>query len=340
MDSLSQLVLGAATGEAVLGRKLGNRALWLGAVGGTIPDLDVLGGLWLDPLDNLAFHRGITHSVLFMVLLAPLLGLLSRRLLQKTEVGWGAWTFFWFATLATHVLLDCFTLYGTQVFAPFSDLRVSWSTISVADPLYTMPFLLALVGVARSAVGSRARRVWKGVGWGVSCFYLAWTVNHKVQIDSTVNDALSRQGIQAVYVITTPTILNNILWSVAVDAGDVFYVGTTSLLDATPLRLHPVPKQHDMAPARGETWEVLQWFSDGFLAVTAVDGDRVTLADLRFGTFVAPPRVTEDFIFRFAARREGEALQFIAAEGGPPPGKERDFFPSLWRRIWGEQPEV
>ena len=56
MDSLSQLVLGAATGEAVLGRKLGNRALWLGAVGGTIPDLDVLGGLWLDPLENLAFQ--------------------------------------------------------------------------------------------------------------------------------------------------------------------------------------------------------------------------------------------------------------------------------------------
>ena len=76
------------------------------------------------------------------------------------------------------------------------------------------------------------------------------------------------------------------------------------------------------------------------VAVTAVDGDRVTLADLRFGTFVAPPRVTEDFIFRFAARREGEGLQFIAAEGGPPPGKERDFFPSLWRRIWGEPSEV
>ena len=42
MDSLSQLVLGAAVGEAVLGRKLGNKAILWGAIGGTIPDLDVL----------------------------------------------------------------------------------------------------------------------------------------------------------------------------------------------------------------------------------------------------------------------------------------------------------
>ena len=68
MDSLSQIVLGAAVGEAVLGKKLGNRAMVWGAVAGTLPDMDVLGQYFLSELDNLAFHRGISHSLTATVL--------------------------------------------------------------------------------------------------------------------------------------------------------------------------------------------------------------------------------------------------------------------------------
>ena len=42
MDSLTQIVLGAACGELAAGKKIGNRALLWGAIGGTIPDLAVL----------------------------------------------------------------------------------------------------------------------------------------------------------------------------------------------------------------------------------------------------------------------------------------------------------
>ena len=47
MDSLTQAVLGAACGEAVLGRKIGNKALVWGAIAGTIPDLDVVAQVFL-----------------------------------------------------------------------------------------------------------------------------------------------------------------------------------------------------------------------------------------------------------------------------------------------------
>ena len=73
MDSLSQIVLGAAVGEAVLGRHMGNRAMVWGAVAGTLPDMDVLGQYFLNELDNLAFHRGISHSILASVLGAVVL---------------------------------------------------------------------------------------------------------------------------------------------------------------------------------------------------------------------------------------------------------------------------
>ena len=79
MDSLTQIVLGAAVGEIALGRKIGNRALIWGAIGGTIPDLDVLANPFMDDIESLAFHRGITHSILFSVV-APLIfgGLLYK----------------------------------------------------------------------------------------------------------------------------------------------------------------------------------------------------------------------------------------------------------------------
>ena len=66
MDSLTQIVLGAACGEAVLGKKIGNRALLFGAIGGTIPDLDVFIGslLYGNEIDAMVFHRGIMHSIL------------------------------------------------------------------------------------------------------------------------------------------------------------------------------------------------------------------------------------------------------------------------------------
>ena len=42
MDSITQAALGAAVGEGVLGRRIGNRAPIWGAVLGTLPDLDVV----------------------------------------------------------------------------------------------------------------------------------------------------------------------------------------------------------------------------------------------------------------------------------------------------------
>lgn len=74
MDSLTQVVLGAAVGEAVLGKKVGNRAMAWGAVAGTIPDLDVYVRYFTDPMTATEMHRGFSHSILFSVLMAAILG--------------------------------------------------------------------------------------------------------------------------------------------------------------------------------------------------------------------------------------------------------------------------
>ncbi len=90
MDSLSQIVLGAATGELVLGKKLGNRALVLGAIGGTIPDLDVVSNFFMNEINSLDFHRGISHSILFTVVVPFLLGGIIH-LFYKKEIQQNKW---------------------------------------------------------------------------------------------------------------------------------------------------------------------------------------------------------------------------------------------------------
>ncbi len=86
MDSLTQIVLGAACGELAAGKKIGNRALLWGAIGGTIPDLDVLSNFFMEPLDALAFHRGPTHSLLFNILVPLLLAWLVSQLYRTSMI--------------------------------------------------------------------------------------------------------------------------------------------------------------------------------------------------------------------------------------------------------------
>lgn len=85
MDSLTQITLGAAVGEVVLGKKVGSRAMLWGAIGGTIPDLDVLSNFAADQISALAVHRAITHSFAFAFIAPPILGYLVAKLYQQED---------------------------------------------------------------------------------------------------------------------------------------------------------------------------------------------------------------------------------------------------------------
>ncbi len=79
MDSVTQIALGAAVGEAVLGRKIGNRAMLWGAIAGTLPDLDVFVPLG-DAVKDFTYHRSASHSLLMLALATPLLVWLINRI--------------------------------------------------------------------------------------------------------------------------------------------------------------------------------------------------------------------------------------------------------------------
>jgi inner membrane protein len=101
MDSITQATLGAAMGHAVLGEKMGNKAILIGAIAGTIPDLDVFSRLFLDhQVYGLVYHRGITHSIFFTLVASPIFAWLSlqyyKRDIHKTELAQGILATWWF----------------------------------------------------------------------------------------------------------------------------------------------------------------------------------------------------------------------------------------------------
>ena len=237
MDSLTQIVLGAACGEVALGKKIGNKAMLFGAVGGTIPDLDVFVGSWLysNEIDAMAFHRGFMHSIVFAVLAAWLLGILVHKLYdsgkRKHTTSRKDWQWLFFLSIFTHPLLDSFTPYGTQLFLPFTDYRVALNTISVVDPIYTIPFLLCLITAMFFKRTSNRRRFMNKLGLSISSLYLILTIANKFYIDSVYRKSLKELSIDHLRFQTQPTIFNNVLWYGIAETNDNYYVGFYSLLD-------------------------------------------------------------------------------------------------------------
>ncbi len=194
MDTVTQITLGAAVGEALLGKKIGNKAALWGAAFGVLPDLDVLVSPFVSEVQALAIHRGITHSFLFCVVAAPLFGWLLQRY-QKNDIRWKDWSWFVFWVFLTHIFIDVCTSYGTQVFQPFSNYSLSFNSIFIIDPFYTLPLLLGLATALFLKRQSQNRRWANWLGIGISSLYLLLGFGVKHHINNVFEYNFNRQHI-------------------------------------------------------------------------------------------------------------------------------------------------
>ncbi|BDD11198.1 membrane protein [Fulvitalea axinellae] len=285
MDSLTQIVLGAAVGEIVGGKRLGNKAPLWGAVAGTIPDLDIL----FAPHGAIAYHiqhRGFSHSILFAILMAPLLGAIFSWLYRKRHRDFKLWTSLFFWGIFTHPLLDAFTTWGTSLFLPFSRYRVAFKTIFVIDPIYTVPFLICIAVLLFFKRQDPRRRRWAWAGVSISSAYLALTVFLKIQANRITTKALREQGITYTSYMTTLTPLNSLLWAGVAKTEKGYYTGYFSLLDREKkINFHFRPNGLDKLPKsllENQSFRELPFITEGFYTVTE-SGDEWQVQDLRFG---------------------------------------------------------
>lgn len=335
MDSLTQLTLGAAVGEAAAGRQVGRRAMLWGAVCGTFPDLDTFIPLG-DAVSDFTYHRGASHSLLVLAALTPLFVWLILRLHPRTRDRRARWAVLVYLAFATHVLLDSFTVYGTQIFWPVWTTPMTWSTIFIIDPLYTLPLL---VGVIAALVAGRKRSWGHGAntaGLVLSTAYLAWTLGVKLHVENVAHRSLQEQQITVTDVLTTPAPFNSVLWRILAVNDERYYEGFHSLLDdTTTVRFTSRPRNLELIqrePLRG-SWPVqrLQWFTNNFYAVERA-GDDVAITDLRMG-------VEPDYVFSFKVGRLGNPHPEPVPVERLPAERNWSRLPWVWSRIWSAEPE-
>lgn len=343
MDSLTQATLGAAIGEAVLGKKLGNRALLWGALVGTIPDLDVMFNGFFDTAQRLAFHRGPSHSILIMVLATLLLAKPFSRLWKREKISPARAGIFVFLNWSTHVLIDCFTTYGTSVLWPFSNHRVSFNNLFIIDPLYTLPLLISLVWLAfsRAAKHPTKRYRIRLFGLGISSAYVLFSLGMKSIASHAFDADLARRNVTFERRFESPTAFNTLLWRSVVDRGDELWVGYHSVLDppSQPVRWTVYPRQIEATkPYEGEREiQTIQWFSDDYW-IARPHSTGVWLADLRFGeirTYDDKPGVVDSrcvFSWSFEPQAEKDRLSSTRPEAR----NARDSLKRIGQRILGE----
>lgn len=329
MDSLSQLVLGSAIGVAVMGRrtKVWKAALW-GGVAGTVPDLDALMDFG-DAVANMTYHRAESHGLFYLTLFSPLLAWLVTHIHGEAALFKRWWLALWLA-LFTHPLLDWFTIYGTQLWQPFSDEPLGLGSMFIIDPVYTLPLLFGVITALslRSANGLR----WNAIGLAVSCVYLAWSAAAQQYVLGVARDALARQGISYHRMMATPTPLNTVLWRVVAMRDSGYVEGFYSLLDRErTIAFDQFTHDAALFTDTRSMWAVnrMAWFTDGFFRMKVRDG-RATLADLRMGQ-------EPNYVFEFiVAERRGERwteLRPTIAAGAR--GDPRAGLAWIWTRLKG-----
>jgi inner membrane protein len=300
MDSITQAALGAAIGEATLGRKVGNKALLWGAVVGTLADLDVIFTPWLDEVTKLSWHRGYSHSLFFNLLAAPIVGWLLSQL-HKDGARTRDWIAMAFWVMFPAILLDAFVVYGTQLLLPFSDYPVGFNTISVVDPLFTLPLLIGIVGALFLNRNPEFRYRFNLTGLVVAVTYLAITVGAKVHVNQVAERAFASEQIVPIRYMSAPTLFNGVLWRVMAEVEDGYYAGHYSLLDRTQdISLYFIPRRDSLLDGLDGERAIrkLKWFSQGYYEVAQTDfGLRVT--DLRFGELLADLSLPRTYIFKW-----------------------------------------
>jgi inner membrane protein len=287
-------VLGAALPLATRGRSQARIAAASGFLAGMAADLDVLIRSSSDELLFLEYHRQFTHSLIFIpiggLLVATLLFLVTRsrtradflRLWACTTLGY-----------ATHGLLDAATSYGTQLLWPISDRRISFSLVSVIDPLFTLPLLfLVMVGVAkRNGRWARLALLWGATYLGIGAYQ-----HHAAK--SLAYALAQERGHSPVRLEVKPTFANLIVWRSIYQTGDRFHVdavrpsfGAATFAGSSVAKLDVAAAFPWLDPESQQARDVKRFarFSDGFVA-QATDGSP-RIVDVRYAflpTEIAP----------------------------------------------------
>ena len=282
MDPLSQGTVGAAFAQSAATKNNIAKVSIVGFLAGLAPDLDVFIRSSTDPVLFLEYHRQFTHSLIFIPLGALIVSAFVFPLVRKSlsfKTTYAAS----FLGYATHGLLDACTSYGTLLFWPFSNERITWNNISIVDPLLTIP---ALIFLAVAVKTNRRRFGFFAVGWIVSYLALGF-VQYERALSSGLKLAQSR-GHSAARMTLKPSFGNLILWKSIYQHEDRFYVDairagrTLTWCPGESIKIFDY--QYHLSELAKDSQQMkdierFRWFSQDYLGF---DDDKNLVTDVRY----------------------------------------------------------
>lgn len=325
MDPLTQGALGASLPQAAGRPRDAAHAGLLGFLAGMSADLDVLIRSSTDPLLFLEYHRQFTHSLVFIPIGGLLCALVLHYLIGRRR-GLGFRQSWLFCTLgyATHALLDACTTYGTMLFWPFSDVRIAWNTISIIDPLFTLPLL---AGVVLSARRKRLLYVRIALVWAVA--YMGLGLVQRNSAEELGWQLAQQRGHTPVRLEAKPGFANILVWKIVYETADRFYVDAVRTgFSPTVFPGASVPK---LVVARDLPWlesgsqqardvERFRWFSNGYIAPDPLHPHRVI--DIRYSMIPNEVRALWSIeLFPDAGQGEHVAYRVHRESGGDSAGR-------------------
>lgn len=308
MDPVSQGVLGGAAALAISKNKHLPVAILCGLLSGMAPDLDALIRSGTDPLLYLEFHRQFTHSLIFI----PIGGLICAVFFHKTfakRLSFRQTYVYCLIGYATHGLLDACTSYGTQLLWPFSDVRIAWDTISIIDPLFTLP-LISLLGIGALKSSTLLGKI--AILWVI--VYLSFGLFQKERVQIFAQNLAASRSHNPERLTVKPSFGNLIVWKTIYEVEGKYFVDAVRA--GSEFRLFTGQSVFKLEIERDLPWlddgsqqakdlERFRWFSSDFLALEKNQNDFVV--DMRYsmlpneidalwGIQLSPDRKSSDHI--------------------------------------------
>jgi inner membrane protein len=290
MDPVSQGTVGAAFAQSSANKGNIVKVGFIGFLAGLAPDLDVLIRSESDPILFLEYHRQFTHSLFFIPFGSLVVALLIFPFVKGSMTIKTVYIAS-FLGYATHGLLDACTSYGTLLFWPFSDERVTWNNISIVDPIFTIPILI-LLGIA---IKTKKRMFsFFAIGWVI--FYLSLGFLQYERALSAAFKLADSRGHNPERMTLKPSFGNLILWKSIYQHEDSFYVDairpaqstTWCLGDST--RIFDYEKHLpnlDKDSQQSKDIERFRWFSQNYLGY---DKEKSLVTDIRYS--MIPNQIT------------------------------------------------
>lgn len=282
MDPISQGTVGAAFAQSTANKKNILRIGVIGFLAGLAPDLDVLIRSSNDPILFLEYHRQFSHSLFFIPFGSFIVALLVFPM-AKGSMSFRTVYLASFLGYATHGLLDACTSYGTQLFWPFSNERVTWNNISIVDPLFTVPALILVV----TAVKTR-KKTFSFIAIGWIAFYLSLGFLQYERALSAAVELADSRGHNAQRLTLKPSFGNLILWKSIYQHEETFYVDAIRTAQSSTWCLgesirafdyqYHVPNL-DKGSQQSKDIERFRWFSQDYLGYNE---ENKLVSDIRY----------------------------------------------------------